>query len=98
MPLQRGSIIGYDAGRMTFKFTMLRPDGMVVDCGISNAAMDDLFHTKGASAEERKSQFVEQRETVEQIASDIFDREATHQVRIFWKHLDQGLRGKAVSP
>ena len=32
MPLTRGSIIGYDAVRMTFRFTMLRPDGVVVDC------------------------------------------------------------------
>jgi hypothetical protein len=51
MPLTRGSNIGYDAVRMTFRFTMLRPDGVVVDCGISSAAMDDLFDTKGASPE-----------------------------------------------
>jgi hypothetical protein len=38
MPLTRGSIIGYDAVRMTFRFTMLRPDGAVVDCGINSAA------------------------------------------------------------
>jgi hypothetical protein len=97
MPLQRGSIIGYDAGRMTFTFTMLRPVGMVVDCGISSAAIDDLFGTKGASAEERDSQFAEQRDKIEQIASDIFDRDASHQVRIFSKHVDMRLRGKPSS-
>jgi hypothetical protein len=94
MPLTRGSIIGYDAVRMTFRFTMLRPDGTVVDCGISSAALDDLFDTKGATSEERNSQFVELRDKIEQIASDIFGRNASHQVRIFAKHVDQRLRGK----
>jgi hypothetical protein len=94
MPLTRGSIIGYDAGRMIFKFTMLRPDGRVVDCGISGAAMDDLVGDKGGSPEERALQFVELRDRIEQIASDMFDRNSTHQVRIFSKHVDLKLRGK----
>jgi hypothetical protein len=94
MPLTRGSIIGYDAVRMMFRFTMLRPDGAVVDCGISSAALDDLFDTKGGSLEERNSQFAELRDKIEQIASDIFDRNATHQIRIFAKHVDLRLRGK----
>jgi Protein of unknown function (DUF1488) len=95
MPLTRGSIIGYDAVRMTFRFTMLRPDGVVVDCGISSAAMDDLFDTKGASPEQRNIQFAQLREKIEQIASDMFDRDATYQVRIFAKHVDTPLRGKS---
>jgi hypothetical protein len=97
MPLQRGSIIGYDAGRMTFKFAMLRSDGRVVDCGISGAAMDELVGNKGGSPEERHSQFVELRDGIEQIASDIFDRNASHQVRIFSKHVDPRIRGKPTS-
>jgi hypothetical protein len=94
MPLMRGSIIGYDAGRMTFKFTMLRPNGGIVDCAISGPAMDDLFGTKGGSLEERNSQFTELRDKIEQIASDLFDRNATYQVRIFSKHVDLPLRNK----
>jgi hypothetical protein len=58
---------------MTFRFTMLRPDGKIVGCGISSAAMDDLFGTKGASPEERCSPFEDLRDKIEQIASDIFD-------------------------
>jgi hypothetical protein len=94
MPLKRGSIIGHDAGRMTFRFTMLRPDGKIAGCGISSAAMDDLSGTKGASPEERCSQFEDLRDKIEQIASDIFDRNATNQVRIFSKHVDLASRNK----
>jgi hypothetical protein len=41
---------------------------------ISSAALDDLFDTKGGSLEERNSQFAGLRDKIEQIASDIFDR------------------------
>jgi hypothetical protein len=94
VPLTRGSIIGYDAGRMTFRFTMLRLDGTVVDCGVSGPAMDDLVGAKGGSLEERNSQFGELRDKIEQLASDIFDRNPSHQVRIFSKHVDLPSRGK----
>jgi hypothetical protein len=58
-------------------------DGRVVDCGISGPTMDNLIGTKGGSLEERNSQFAELRDKIEQGASDIFDRNATQQVRIF---------------
>jgi hypothetical protein len=94
MPLTRGSIIGYDAVRMTFRFTMLRPDARIVDCEVSGPAMDYMIGTKGGSLEERHSQFAELRDKIEQIASDMFDRDATYLVRIFAKHVDLRLRGK----
>jgi hypothetical protein len=92
MPLTRCSIIGYDVGRMKFRFTMLRPDGKTVDCEISGAALDYMIGTKGGSIAERNSQFVQLRDKIEQIASDLFERNVTDQVRIFAKHVDLPLR------
>jgi hypothetical protein len=94
MPLTRGSIIGYEAVRMTFRFTMLRPNARIVDCEISGPAMDYMNGTKGGSLEERHSQFAGLRDKIEQIASDMFDRDTTYQVRIFAKSVDLRLRGK----
>jgi hypothetical protein len=45
--------------------------------------MDDLIGGQGGSFEERNSQFGELRDKIEQLASDIFDRNSSHQVRIF---------------
>jgi hypothetical protein len=63
---------------------MLRPDGTILDCGISAAAMGDLIGNKSGSLEKRNSQFADLRDRIEQIASE-FDRNATLQVRIFSK-------------
>jgi hypothetical protein len=41
MPLVRGRILGYDADRMAFEFTMQNKD-QTVPCEISSAAMDEL--------------------------------------------------------
>jgi Protein of unknown function (DUF1488) len=46
MPLIRGRILGYDANRMTFEFTMMH-ETRIVDCEISSTAMDDLAGEKG---------------------------------------------------
>jgi hypothetical protein len=47
MPLERGRIIGYDASRMAFEFTMIdRADVVIIECEISSAAMDQLAGTK----------------------------------------------------
>jgi len=41
MPITRGTILGYDASRMTYQFTMT--DGpQIIDCQISSVALDDL--------------------------------------------------------
>jgi hypothetical protein len=46
MPLLRGRMLGYDANRMAFEFTMTHKQG-IVDCEISSTAMDDLAGEKG---------------------------------------------------
>ena len=41
MPLARGTIVGFDASRMTYNFTMM--DGPhIIDCQISSVSLDDL--------------------------------------------------------
>jgi hypothetical protein len=89
MPLVRGRILGYDADRMAFEFTMLNEDE-TVPCEISSAAMDELAGKRGTLPAEREGQFLRLRETIERIASNEFDSEAIVRgavVRIFAKHI-----------
>ena len=89
MPLTRGEIVGHDIERMAFKFTMLN-GAEVVNCQISDAALDDLAGMKGTESFARQAQFVSLRDTVERIASDLFDKKASPNgsvVRIFSKHV-----------
>jgi hypothetical protein len=89
MPLTRDKIIGHDLDRLAFRFTMLN-DGETVDCQISDAAMDDLAGMKGTETSARQAQFLSLRETIERIASDLYDeapRFRGYVVRIFTKHL-----------
>ena len=89
MPLVRGRILGYDADRMAFEFTMLNKD-QTVPCEISSAAMDELAGKRGTLPAEREAQFLRFRETIERIASENFDSDATVRgpvVRIFAKHI-----------
>ena len=89
MPLMRGRILGYDAERMAFHFTMLNK-GETVECAISGAAMDELADKRGTLPAEREAQFLLLREAIERIASDNFDRESIARglvVRIFAKHI-----------
>jgi hypothetical protein len=89
MPLMRGRIFGYDANRMTFEFTMMH-DLRTVDCEISSTAMDDLAGEKGVRPNEREAQFRRLRDTIERIASDIFDQRSmsvVETIRIFSKHV-----------
>ena len=89
MPLMRGQILGYDVDRMAFEFTMLNKDE-TVPCEISSAAMDELAGKRGTLPAEREAQFLRFRETIERIASDNFDSDATVRgavVRIFAKHI-----------
>jgi hypothetical protein len=91
MPLTRDEIVGYDDERLAFTFTMLN-DGQVVNCQISDAAMDELAGMKGTESFARQAQFVSLRGTIEQIASDLFDREARlngYVVRIFSRHISR---------
>jgi hypothetical protein len=89
MPLTRGQIVGYDDKRLAFKFTMLNA-GETIDCQISDAAMDELIGTKGSPHTIREAQFLEHRETIEGLASDLFDAAGALRgsvVRIFSKHI-----------
>jgi hypothetical protein len=100
MPLMRGNVIGYDADRMKFKFTMLRPNVGTVSCQISSVAMDYLDGRRGTPPSEREVQFIRLRDPVEKIASDVFDNDSDTQsamVRIFAKHLPDERSGKAHS-
>ena len=84
-----GQIIGYDDKRLAFKFTMLNAVE-TIDCQISDAAMDELIGTKGSPRTVREAQFLAHRETIEGLASDLFDGTGAVRgsvVRIFTKHI-----------
>jgi Protein of unknown function (DUF1488) len=91
MPLERGQVIGYDAGPMTFRFTMMDDKANVVDCEISSAAMDELAGGRGAKPAERAAQFLRLRDKIERIASDVFDEMPTpgRKVRVFYHRVRQ---------
>jgi hypothetical protein len=89
MPLMRGRILGYDASRMAFEFTMMH-EARIVDCEISSTAMDDLAGEKGVRPNEREAQFRRLRDAIERVASDIFDQRsmaAVETIRVFSKHV-----------
>jgi hypothetical protein len=91
MPLTRDRIVGYDDERLAFKFTMLNA-GETVECQISDAAMDELAGAKGTESIARQAQFLALRDTIERIASDMFDeapRVKGYTVRIFTKHINR---------
>jgi hypothetical protein len=91
MPLTRGQIIGYDNDRLAFAFSMMN-DGELVPCQISDAAMDELAEAKGTPSIARQAQFVTYRDTIERIASDLYDeapRLKGYAVRIFTKHVQR---------
>lgn len=93
MPLTRDKIIGHDIERLAFRFTMLCDDE-TVQCQISDAAMDDLAGMKGTETSARQAQFISLRDTVERIASDLYDEAPRFKgfvVRIFTKHLERQL-------
>ena len=96
MPLISHRVVGYDVRRMMFDFTMLTPDAKTVGCSISGSAMDRLIGRSGCLPDERGEQFSELRAKIEEIASDVFDRENPSHVYIFSKHVEVaiGTRGR----
>ena len=83
----RGRAFGYNANRMVFEFSMMH-DLRIVDCEISSTAMDDLAGEKGVRPNEREAQFARLRDTIERVASDIFEQRsvsAIETIRIFSK-------------
>ena len=96
MPLTRGQIVGYDTERLAFAFTMMNDDE-TVQCQISDAAMDEVAQAKGTPSIARQAQFVAHRDTIERIASELYDegpRVRGYVVRIFTKHIQA--RGRAT--
>jgi hypothetical protein len=93
MPLTRGQIVGHDNKRLAFAFSMVN-DGETIQCQISDAAMDELAGAKGTPSIARQAQFVTHRDTIERIASDLYDeapRIKGYVVRIFTKHIHRAL-------
>jgi Protein of unknown function (DUF1488) len=93
MPLTRGAAVGYDAVRMSYKFTML--DGTrTVHCEISSAALTDIAGGRWQKISlDRDAQFLAYRDTIEQIASLQFDARPAGHIRIFAKHLPRSIAG-----
>jgi Protein of unknown function (DUF1488) len=89
MALTRGRIIGHDGERLAFVFIMLNADEPV-ECRISDAAMDELIGVKGTENSARQAQFMAHRDTIEKVASDLYDEKPTVKgavLRIFTKHI-----------
>jgi hypothetical protein len=89
MPLTRGRPVGHDEQRLAFLFSMLNGD-RPARCQISDAAMDELLGLKGTTPAARQALFLEHRDHIERIASEIFDasnRRLGAVVRIFTKHV-----------
>jgi hypothetical protein len=87
MLLERDRIIGYDADRMTFEFTMM-DKAKILDCTISSVAMDEIANTRGTRPADREAQFLNFRALIERIASELFDEEGAPRgtLRIFYHH------------
>jgi hypothetical protein len=64
MALTRNSIIGYNAERMMFEFTMKTSKKRVVACQISSLAMDHLDGVRGTPPSEREAQFIRLRDSI----------------------------------
>ena len=95
MPLTRGEIVGYDAKRMFYKFTMM--NGVkTVDCEISNVALNDLARWETTQLPDRDAQFLRFRDLIEKVASDIFVLNDASPVQVFSKHVSEpGMKAKS---
>lgn len=89
MPLSSHEIEGHDQQRLAFRFSMLN-DAQIVQCQISDAALDELAGMTGTESSARMAQFLSLRQTIEQTASRLFDQGPFRPgsiVRIFSKHV-----------
>ncbi len=89
VPLTRHEIVGHDQERLAFRFSML-DDERIVQCQISDLALDELAGMQGTESEARLAQFLSLRDTIENLAIRLFDevpRSPGYVVRIFSKHL-----------
>jgi hypothetical protein len=91
MPLTRGMIVGYDVELMTLRFTMVDASARIIDCAISGSALDQLGdERRSASPADRQIQFQKHRDTIEELASALFDARVSTRtvlVEIFAKHI-----------
>jgi hypothetical protein len=97
MPLISHEIVGHDEQRLAFKFSMLN-DGQIVQCQISDLALDALAGMKGTESSARLAQFLSLRRTIETVASHLFDDKPLFRgsvVKIFAKHVAGGPREAA---
>ena len=94
MPLTRGMIVGYDVELMTLRFTMVDASARIIDCAISGSALDQLCgERRSACPADRQIQFLKHRDTIEVLASTLFDARAKARpvlVEIFAKHIRSG--------
>ncbi|MEH2499347.1 uncharacterized protein YjgD (DUF1641 family) [Bradyrhizobium sp. AZCC 1678] len=70
----------------------MRNEADIVECQISDAALDELGGVKGTESIARQAQFLALRDAVEGIASDMFDRVPVIKgrvIRIFTKHIQK---------
>lgn len=72
MTLERGSVGGFEFGRMVMRFSMM--DGEhEIPCAVSNQAMDQLERVAWTVDDRREEQFLRLRDRIEQCASRKFD-------------------------
>jgi uncharacterized protein DUF1488 len=71
MPLDRGTVKGFEHGRMVMLFSMMNGD-MEISCAVSSSAMDDLERGVKAKPDQRDEQFLRLRDRIEEIASRKF--------------------------
>lgn len=78
----------------------MRSGADIVECQISDAALDELAGSKGTESMARQALFLALRDTVEDIASHIFEN-APHVrgqiVRIFTKHVRKVQPGEPLA-
>jgi hypothetical protein len=99
MPLIRHEIVGHDPERQAFRFSMHNGEAVVL-CQISDAALDELAGMQGTESAARQAQFLSLRQTIEQIATRLFDeRRAANgvTVRIFLKDVGHTMSQRAMS-
>jgi hypothetical protein len=62
---------------MTLRFTMVDASARIIDCGISGSALDQLCgERRSAGPGDRQIQFLKHRDTIEELASALFDARA----------------------
>jgi Protein of unknown function (DUF1488) len=100
MPLRRGHFFGYDRDRMALRFSMLNGD-REVECQISAVAIDQLVGGPRGINVDRETQFLNLRDTIEQLTAAKFDSNVVVSdgiVRIFAKDITKAVRDDVGLP